>query len=92
VLLGAFQANPIYAVFAATGVILAAIYLFWMFQRVFYEKVTHPANEVLRDLSAREILTLAPIIALIVFIGVYPQPFLEPMQASIAQVLAQVVR
>ncbi len=92
VLLGAFQANPIYAILAATGVILAAVYLFWMFQRVFYEKITNPANEALRDLSAREVLTLAPIIVLIVFIGVYPQPFLGPMQASVAQVLTLAAR
>lgn len=92
ILLGAFQANPIYAVFGATGVILAAVYLFTMFQRVFYEKVTYPANEVLRDLTPREVFTLAPIIALIVLIGVYPQPFLGPMQASVAQVLMQMAR
>ncbi len=87
ILLGAFRANPWFAVFGAMGVVLAAVYLLTLFQRVFFQEVTVAEN--LSDLNWREILTLVPILILIVLIGVYPYPFLAPMQASIAQLLIQ---
>jgi NADH-quinone oxidoreductase subunit M len=92
VLVGAFQANPWFAVFGALGVILAAVYLFSMFQRVFFGELTNPANRDLPDLDWREIATLVPVVILVVLIGVFPAPFLGPMQASISHLLSVMAR
>ena len=69
--------NYIATMFAGTGVIFAAVYLLWMVQRVFFGKVTNAKNRVLADLSWREIGLMIPLIALMVFMGVYPRPFLD---------------
>lgn len=79
ILLGAFHSGIMahwYVVLAACGVILAAVYLLWMYQRVIFGEITHPENKGLMDLSAREIAVLAPILIFIVWIGVYPSTFL----------------
>lgn len=82
VLVGAFQTMPIYAVLAAIGVILSAVYLLWMYQRVMFGEVTHEENKTLRDLAPRELIVLVPMVLVIVWIGLYPQPFLARMEAS----------
>jgi NADH-quinone oxidoreductase subunit M len=87
VLLGAFRTNPWWAVVAATGVILSAVYMLWMFQRVMFGPVTHAENEGLRDLTWRERLVFAPIILLIFWMGVMPQPFLDRMQPALDRML-----
>jgi NADH-quinone oxidoreductase subunit M len=87
VLLGTWQQSPTLTVLAASGVILAAVYVLWMFQRVFYGPITHEENRSLPDLDLREILVLLPILAGIVWIGVHPMPVLRLMDASIAEVL-----
>jgi len=79
----------VWGVVGATGVILAAVYMLWMFQRVMFGKITHKENEDLRDLSRLEFATLIPIIALIFWIGIYPKPFLDTMDASVRHVLDQ---
>ena len=72
-LMGAFQSGlRWYAVFATTGVILAAIYMLWVYQRVMFGKVTNPKNENLKDLSAREIVIMLPLLLFIFWIGIYP--------------------
>ena len=68
---------------AAIGVILGAIYMLWMIRRVIFGPLSNPENEKLQDLNGREILILAPIILLIVYMGVYPQPFLRRMQPAV---------
>jgi NADH-quinone oxidoreductase subunit M len=83
VLLGAFRANPAWAIIAATGVILSAVYMLWMFQRVFFGPITHVENEKLSDLSRRERLVFAPLILLIFWMGVYPQPILDRVQPTL---------
>ncbi len=90
ILLGAFGHSKLYGVLAATGVILAACYMLWMFQRVMFGKVVHAENEKLKDLNPREFLTLVPLIVLIFWIGIYPKPFLDTMNASSLHVLSQV--
>jgi NADH-quinone oxidoreductase subunit M len=87
VLLGAFRANPLWGGLAATGVILSAVYMLWMFQRVMFGPVTHPENEKLSDLSLRERLVFAPLLILIFWMGVMPQPFLDRMQPSLDRTL-----
>jgi NADH-quinone oxidoreductase subunit M len=88
VLLGAFQANPVWAIIAATGVILSAIYMLWMYQRVFFGPITHAENGKLSDLSGRERLVFAPLILLIFWIGVYPQPILDRAQPTLDRTVA----
>ena len=90
VLLGTFKVYPWYAVIAASGVIFAAVYMLWMFQRVMFGEVTNPKNLGLKDLSAREITVLAPILLFVVWIGVYPNTFLAPMEPSVKNFIQQV--
>ncbi len=73
---------PVIASVAAAGVILGAVYMLWMYQRVFFGKVRHRENERLADLSGREWAVLAPLAALIVVMGVWPQPWLDWIQPS----------
>jgi NADH-quinone oxidoreductase subunit M len=77
ILVGAFSAHRIWAYWAVLGIVLGAAYLLWLYQRVFWGKVTNEENQKLKDLNAREIATLVPLVALCFFIGVYPAPVLE---------------
>jgi len=87
VLLGAFRWEPRYAVFAATGVILSAVYMLWMVQRVYYGEVTNEKNRTLPDLSSREWLVIAPVVAIAIFMGLAPNVFLRPTAASVDKVV-----
>jgi NADH-quinone oxidoreductase subunit M len=89
ILLGAWQANPVYAILAATGVILAAVYLLWMYERVMQGQVTSPKNSSLPDLSSREVALLVALVMFIVVLGVYPRLVLDPMQASVSALLSK---
>jgi NADH-quinone oxidoreductase subunit M len=90
ILLGTFKVNVTYAVFAATGVILSAVYMLWMFQRVMFGEITKEENRKLKDLSLREIIVLIPIILFIIQIGVYPKPFLSRMEPTVKNLIAHV--
>jgi NADH-quinone oxidoreductase subunit M len=90
ILLGAFRWSPQLAAVAATGVILSATYMLWMFQRVNYGPVTNEKNKGLRDLSPREWAILVPIIAVAVLMGVLPNLFLRPIEPSVNRMLNQV--
>jgi NADH-quinone oxidoreductase subunit M len=87
VLLGAFLTDRPWAIVAATGVILSAGYMLWMFQRVVFGPVTHEENRGLADLSLRERLVFAPLLLLIFWMGVAPQPFLDRMQPALDRTL-----
>ncbi len=78
--------NYIATMFAGTGVIFAAVYLLWMVQRVFFGKVTNPQNKTLKDLSWREIGLIAPLLFLMVYMGVYPKPFLNASRESVVAI------
>lgn len=90
ILLGTFTVYPWYSVVGATGVIFAAVYMLWMFQRVMFGEVTNAKNLGLKDLSAREILVLLPILVFVVWIGVYPNTFLKPMEPAVTNLIKQV--
>ncbi|HZI21166.1 MAG TPA: NADH-quinone oxidoreductase subunit M [Gemmatimonadales bacterium] len=91
VLVGVFRSYPVAALIAATGVIIAAMYLLPALQRVIYNPLDKPANEKLPDLSLREITVLVPLIACILWIGVYPQPILRRIEPASRQ-FVQTVR
>ena len=82
VLLGAFVAHRWWAVVAAAGVILAALYLLWAYQRVFHGP-TEGENAEMKDLNAREIGVLVPFIVAIVFMGIYPKPVIDRMEPAV---------
>ena len=83
--------NYIAAMLAGTGVIFAAVYLLWMVQRVFFGKVTNEKNKTLADLSWREIGLMIPLIILMVYMGVFPKPFLKRSQESIQAIRERVL-
>jgi NADH-quinone oxidoreductase subunit M len=87
ILLGAFRAHPRIAAVAATGVILSAVYMLWMFQRVNYGRVTNPENRMLPDLLPHEWAQMIPTIAVAVFMGVLPGLFLKPMEPSVVKTI-----
>jgi len=94
IMLGAFGSqalgSPWFGGLAALGVILAAVYLLHMFEKVFLGPVTNDENRSLKDISAREILTLLPILILIFWIGLYPQPFLNLINPAVKQLVSLV--
>jgi NADH-quinone oxidoreductase subunit M len=92
ILLGAFRSDPRLASFAATGVILSATYMLWMFQRVNYGPVRNPKNAELADLAPREWLAIVPIVATAVVMGVFPNLFLRPIEPAADRMLTQMQR
>ncbi|MEX0874805.1 MAG: NADH-quinone oxidoreductase subunit M [Actinomycetota bacterium] len=88
ILSGTFQANRLAAILGAGGVVGAALYLLWAYQRTFHGPVTSDENRVFKDLTTRERLVLAPLVVLIVVIGVWPQPLLERMEPAVAKTLS----
>ena len=89
ILVGAFEVNVWWGVLAATGVVLGAIYMLWMFQRVFFGEVTNEKNRGLKDLNAREVLVFIPLLVMIVWMGVYSKPFVQRMEPSVNQFVTQ---
>jgi NADH-quinone oxidoreductase subunit M len=88
ILLGAFKSNVVYGTLATTGVILGAVYMLWMFQRVMFGVVTKDENRNLKDLGGREILIMVCMVFLIILMGVYPKMFLKKMDTSVTEYLA----
>ena len=89
VLVGAFKAKVVYGVVAASGVVLAAVYLLWMYQRVFFGEVTVDANKKLIDLASTEKMILVLIVIFIVWIGVHPSTFLGLSENSVRMVMGR---
>lgn len=87
ILLGAFQANRVFAVLGTLGVILAAWYLLWAIRQMLHGPLTRPENQQLRDLTVREVLTLTPLIILFFVIGLFPNLFFDKINPS-AQAVA----
>jgi NADH-quinone oxidoreductase subunit M len=89
ILVGAFRWDPWMAAFAATGVILSAVYMLWMFQRVNYGAVTEK-NRDLPDLTPREWVLMVPTVAMVIVMGVVPAVFLRPMEPSVNRVIERI--
>ncbi len=87
VLLGSFGAYPLATVIATTGVIFAAAYLLWALQRIIFNPLANPENERLADLGRRELIVMGPLLAGIVWLGLYPAPVLHRMEAATAHYL-----
>ena len=94
ILLGSFKSPVLnswwFTIFAASGVIFAAVYLLWMYQRVVFGEVKNPELNKLTDMTGREIFVLVPIFIFIVWIGVYPSTFLHLSEVSTNEILKQV--
>jgi len=89
IILGAFTSNKIAGVLSATGIIIVAGYMLWLYQRLFFMGV-HEKVAGLPDVDMREIITLTPLLLLVLWIGVYPTPFLEFMHPSVEHLLERV--
>ena len=91
-LLGTFQTHPWIALIASTGVIFAAYYMLPMVQRIWFNAPDRPENRNLKDLSAREMVVLAPLVVLMLWMGIYPKPFLERSEQTVVELLETVER
>ncbi|MEJ5262974.1 MAG: NADH-quinone oxidoreductase subunit M [Ignavibacterium sp.] len=95
ILLGSFKSGVLnswwFTVFAASGVIFAAVYLLWMYQRVVFGEVKNPSLHGLKDMNAREIFVMIPIFIFIVWIGIYPSTFLKVSEKTTAKIIHQVL-
>jgi NADH-quinone oxidoreductase subunit M len=89
ILLGAFRAHAWAGGIATLGVVLGAVYMLTMYKHVFFGPVTHAVNRSLKDLSAREVLAVAPIIIMIFWIGLYPKPFLDRIEPTTKVLLSR---
>ena len=89
-LLGTFQNNTWVAFFATTGVILSACYALWLYRRVIFGKMEKPSLSWMPDLTAREMLTLAPLLLLTIYFGIYPAPIMDVIGATVENLLKSV--
>jgi NADH-quinone oxidoreductase subunit M len=89
-ILGGFRWQPALAVVATTGVILSAVYMLWMFQRVNYGEVTNPKNASLPDLTPREWATIGPAVAMAIVMGVFPTVFLAPSEPAVRAIVDRI--
>jgi NADH-quinone oxidoreductase subunit M len=90
ILLGGFRFDYVLGAVAASGVVLGAAYMLWMYERVMFGEITVEKNRTLTDMTAREIGVIVPLIALAVVMGVYPKPFFDVMRTSVSATLARV--
>jgi NADH-quinone oxidoreductase subunit M len=90
VLIGSFERYPITTFVATAGVVLGACYMLWAVQRILFNKLDKPENRHLSDLNWREAAMLVPLCAVIIWIGIYPAPFLRRMEPTLARLVQQV--
>ncbi len=90
VIVGVFQINSWVALLAATGMILGAAYMLWLYRRVVFGALERKDLLALRDMRVNEVVAFAPLVLLALFMGIYPSFFIEPMQASIDNLLVQI--
>ncbi len=92
VLLGAFKANILVAALAATGVVLGAAYALWLYARVVFGEVVNHEVKQMPDISGRELTLFIPVILLVLWLGIYPKPYLSAMEPSLNRLIEQVER
>lgn len=90
ILQGVFVVNKMWAAVAASGIVLGAAYMLWLYQRTMFGNVDNPKNESLPDLNMREVATFVPLLVLAVWIGLYPAPFLRRLESSVTHVMSRV--
>ena len=90
ILIGAFNHSTTWAVIAATGIVLGAAYMLWLYQQVFFGEITIEENKKLKDVNLREQWTLIPLIVMCFWIGLYPKPFFRIMEPSIQRIVRAV--
>jgi NADH-quinone oxidoreductase subunit M len=90
ILQGAYAANRVWAYWSVSGIVLGAAYLLWLYQRVFWGKITNEDNRHLVDIDRRELATLLPLVALCFWIGIYPKPFLDFLHTPVNHIAAVV--
>lgn len=86
IMTGGFMVKPLYGIIAAGGVILSAVYMLWMYQRVMFGPITADVNRTIKDLDYRERFILVPLVILIFWIGIYPQPLISKYKLSVQAV------
>jgi NADH-quinone oxidoreductase subunit M len=89
IMLGAFLRIRLATVFAVIGVILGALYMLWTYERVWFGPITHAVNETMRELTGREIAVMVPMIALMLFMGLFPRPLISRIEPSVTAMLAR---
>jgi NADH-quinone oxidoreductase subunit M len=89
IMVGAFLRIKLAGVFAVIGVILSALYLLWTYERVMFGPITKAINETLSDLTGREIAVMVPMLALMLFLGLFPRPLIDRIQPSVTAMLAR---
>jgi NADH-quinone oxidoreductase subunit M len=87
VLMGTWAVSWVWAAIAATGIILGAGYMLWLYQRVMFGRLDNPANQSLKDLTVREFATFLPLLLLAFWIGVFPKPFLNMIDKPVEKVV-----
>jgi NADH-quinone oxidoreductase subunit M len=90
ILQGALEANPIWAAFSVTGIVLGAAYLLWLYQRTMLGQVTNGKNLTLHDLTTREMALFLPLIAWSIWIGVYPKPYFDLLRQPVNEIVTRV--
>ncbi len=86
-LLGFFAVSPVLTGIAGTTIILGAVYMLVLYKKTFFGPITNPINEKLQDIKGREVAALVPLVMLVVYLGVYPKPILEPVDKSVKQLV-----
>ncbi|MEE8226917.1 MAG: NADH-quinone oxidoreductase subunit M [Kiloniellales bacterium] len=87
VLIGVFQVNTWVALLAATGIVLGAVYMLYMYRRVIFGRLEKAELKSIADLNWRELAVFAPLVLLVLWMGIYPMSFLDPMDASVAKLV-----
>ena len=90
ILQGVFVVSKLWAAVAATGMVLGAAYMLWLYQRTMFGSVQNVKNEKLLDLNLREVATFVPLLIMAVWIGLYPKPFIDLLDTSVNRVIARV--
>ncbi|MDP6883080.1 MAG: NADH-quinone oxidoreductase subunit M, partial [Rhodospirillales bacterium] len=90
ILVGIFQVNTLVAALTTTGIILGAAYMLYLYRRIIFGKLTKESLQKIFDLSGREIAVFAPLALVVIWMGIYPMPFLDAMHASVNHLIGQV--